>query len=182
MKNRIILNTIFSFFVIVNLFYCSHKKSGGNNKDKTHSEYIKIIKQIKERTKKDLNKLGVKKVLLYNNGTWYSGGNTTVIFKKNGRLIDKFNDRIFKIMLWKVDNNKLYINPNIKDFKKYFSLDIDVSSPPSYTVGPKSDPNKYLKKIMYVLDIGGMTKSNNKKFGWGYTLKIFKKGAFKKAK
>ena len=179
MQKTIILKISFILSFIISLIDCSRINNLNNTEEKNKQNYIlykKIINEIKTRTQNALKNLGIKKILFYNNGVWYYGGNTEIIFNKNGKIVEKYKNHIVREILWKINNNKISINPNFNNFREYFHLSIKAAVPSNYTVGPKNDPYKYLKQIQYVINVSGKYKSNKdfKTFNWGYNLKIFK--------
>jgi hypothetical protein len=76
----------------------------------------RLLRKIKERTKRDLKLLGIRKVLLSDGGLWDEAIQFGYEFKNNGRvyLSDKGQKKGY--CFWKVINNILYIHPNNNDF------------------------------------------------------------------
>ncbi len=170
-----------SVILIVSICFLTCNKDGKYKKSNTQKvspetrETLKLLDEIKKRTKRDLEIMGIKNVLLDNNGKWIFGVVGAIYtFKKNGLLIEDYKGEK-RNMHWKVENGKLYITQN----NKIFLIKAKPTNNFSYT-SDADDKNKYLRRIKYVLILDSANKadSNTDKYNPGiyYVLtKYFKK-------
>jgi hypothetical protein len=123
---------------------------------KRQNEEINLHKLIKMRTKNYIEKYGVRKLLLDNNGVWYCYGEYFKFFS-NGKVRIKFDGSYDKLAFWKVNNGKLYFNLNGLDKyldNNFYEVKVEASVPPDSFFGYI----KATKNIKYVINIAAKIK------------------------
>ncbi len=103
---------------IINLLFCNSNNNKLSERDK---KVISLNEEIKTRTKNDLKKYGIKKILLYGNGKWISSASGYLYFRENGTILNDYKGEK-RTFLWKVLKDKLYINLNYSKQNKFYLM------------------------------------------------------------
>jgi hypothetical protein len=155
------MKKIIMLIIIMLIIGCNKNISKISNKQELITqELLRLSKEIMYRTKHDLKKFGIKKILLDISGIW-SGGIESYHFYKNGKVLNQFKH--FKnIFLWKVNNDKLFFNLNGLD-SNYDNKFYEVTFCEAEL---NNDNIEFLKTIKYVILISVNVKitSTNKYF------------------
>ncbi len=115
----------------------------GYDPEKSRKQGI-VCEKIKERTKRDLKKLGIKKLLTSKGAGWGHAGGLSIDFKTNNRLYISDKGNKFGYGYWKVKNNVLYIHPNNNQWiynqtkitpkdNRFHQMDVKPIKPGSYS-------------------------------------------------
>lgn len=162
MKKNILIIALSLF-----LFSCDKQSNVNNNTSNNNNTLNKeklIIQKIKKRTIRDLKKLGIKKILLSKNGEWWEIPGTIYTFYKNGKVKVNRKGMDMGYFYWKVENGKLYMNPNkvinIRSIKKnkFYLIKVEYYRPTGY------DPTnlEHLeKKYKYSLSLSSSDENVN---------------------
>lgn len=141
--------------MILILFACNSNSNeqsneqGNQQNNENDKKVIKLQNELVARTKKDLKKYGIKKVLLYNGGRWVSCIKGTVLIKKDGTIINNSGEAKYKF-LWKVENNQLFVAFNYPENNKFIKM-IITAKETSYSPGEGADGLDDLRNQQYCL-------------------------------
>ena len=132
MKNLRIMTAF--FFVGLSIMFCEKQNSSGSTNDES-KKILELYSKIKKQTARDLKILGIKKVLLNKDGKWFAPHGGKFFFKKDGKVLFFYHGRKLGVFYWKVENNKLFINPNnlIRKGNNFIQVVIEATDPSGYS-------------------------------------------------